>query len=163
MSLVKSRAIVWDLDKCLANNLHREHLVPEVHDRDEQWDEWSRSCADDEPIPGAIARLQLDAEQFQVHIYSARGEIAFDPTMEWLKKHVGLGYIHNVALRARGDNREGWEIKVEYIKRLQVMGIKVVLAYDDVGAQADKITEHTGVPVLRINEALWDGIAWVPT
>lgn len=147
-------AVLWDLDRSLADNTPRDHLVPADMTVDANWDEWSLACMEDVPILGAITRLRLDSLAHQVHICSARGVISHDLTLRWLDLHIGMEHINNVKLRARADQRKGWELKVEYIELLRARGIHVVLAYDDVEEQAHEIYAATGVPVLTVNPGL---------
>jgi hypothetical protein len=147
-------AYQYDFDGTLADNSHRRHLAPEdfANSTEEQWDKWSAACMGDLPIVGTIKRMQLDYEQGQIHVVSSRGASASRQSRLWLNTYADAKWDY-LRLRHRGDRRHGWEIKVENILELRAYGIEVVLAYEDLKSEAEKIFELTGVPVVLINPA----------
>jgi hypothetical protein len=159
---VKKRYVAYqyDLDGTLADNAHRRHLAPAdfANSTEDQWDQWSAACMGDDPIWGTIRRMQLDFEQGQVHIVSSRGATAYHQTRTWLNTHSGAKWDY-LKLRDSADRRPGWELKVEHILELRESGVEVVLAYEDIKSEAEKIYQMTGVRCVLINPA-YD---WVET
>lgn len=147
-------AVVYDLDGTVCDNSQRRHLAPEdpLTTADEAWEEWNLACGGDQPILGMVRRMQWDYMQHQVHICSARSAVARDLTERWMAVNTGNSY-DVLKLRSRGDRRPGRLLKSEYILDLKATGIDVVLVYEDLKADADFITEETGVPVLLVNPA----------
>lgn len=150
----KSTAYQYDFDGVLADNAHRSHLAPADFTSTvaADWDRWSDACMDDAPIIGSIRRMELDWFQAQVHIVSSRSTSSFERSRTWLHTYVGTKWDY-LKLRAAGDRRKGWELKVENILELRESGIEVVLAYEDIKSEAEQIYERTGVPVVLINPA----------
>jgi hypothetical protein len=148
-------AVVYDLHGTLADTAHRRDLAPPQEDQgvDQNWDTWSLACINDKPIPGMVRRMQWDYMQHQVHICTSEGEIASAQQRAWLAVNTG-GCFDYLKMRARGDCRSGKVLKAEYVLGLQAAGeVDVVLAYEDLKADADYITEMTDVPVVLVNPA----------
>src|ERR1700733_7647805 len=99
-----------------------------------------------------VERMEGDYMQKQVHICSARSAVARRLTENWLGMNTGNSYDF-LRLRDLGNRLPGRMLKAEYILDLKATGIDVVLVYEDLKADADFITEETGVPVVLVNPA----------
>lgn len=80
------KTIIVDLDGTIALNKHRQHFIATSPPN---WNEFFLACVDDKPNPPVIETLQLYKEKnYRIHIFSARGEIAVNETVQWLERYA---------------------------------------------------------------------------
>jgi hypothetical protein len=80
------KVIIVDLDGTLALNKHRFRFIDKSLDKKVDWDSYFDACDRDLPnIPVIKSIRALKATGYQVHIFSARGDIVRDKTLLWLK------------------------------------------------------------------------------
>lgn len=147
----KLLAVGWDLDSTLCSTMHRRHLIPKIRAGVATWDDYSDLCADDEPLPGAVALCRLlHSAWHPQYAISGRSERAHEQTVAWLAKHDVP--IDEVILRPEGDRTPNETWKVTAINQLRhKRGTEFGLFIEDWGPAAKKITQLTGIPVLGVN------------
>ena len=82
------KTVIVDLDGTLALNKHRAHYIDKKQRSKVDWNSYFLACDKDSPNQAVIKSVNaLKAQGYRVHIFSARGDIAKDITINWLKKH----------------------------------------------------------------------------
>lgn len=148
---LKGRPLVlWDLDSTLCNTQHRHWFAAEVREGKSTWDDYSMLCADDVPVPGALALMrQMDRHAHAA--LSARSECARGLTETWVRAYSvpldGLILLPDLALG--GSNTGLW--KAGEIRKLLDQGFSPVLMLEDNRDNAACIMRETGIPVLGVN------------
>lgn len=100
MSISPSVVIV-DLDGTLALNQHRYYLIDSRLGKP-NWKNYFLACDLDRPnLPVIEIIRSLSASGHKIHIFSARGKVAYSKTIQWLNKYK----IHydNLTMREVGD------------------------------------------------------------
>lgn len=139
--------VVFDKDSCLADTRHRWHLVPK--DGPADWEAYSLACGDDTPLPGTVTLARLLYPAHLVHVCSGSNDSSREVTLRWMDLHR-IPY-DEVYQRPAGDRRPNWQLKAEYVRRLQSLGLEVVLFVEDHPEVGPRIEAETGVPVLGVN------------
>jgi len=84
-----NRTIIVDLDGTLAINKHRFHFIDKTSGNKVDWDSYFEACDKDLPnIPVIETIKALKLTGYRIHIFSARGDIVRDKTIQWLKNHA---------------------------------------------------------------------------
>lgn len=119
--------VVFDLDGTLANNAHRDHLLPAEGRLAEHWDAHAKACGMDQPILDTIDVMGQLEDRNCVVILTGRSEVARPETEAWLIKH---DVRHDgLIMRQVDDHRKATEFKEE---ALRAMGLKNILCcFDD--------------------------------
>jgi hypothetical protein len=85
---MKANIIIVDLDGTLALNKHRYHYIDKSLGKKLDWHAYFEACNKDEPNQPVIESIKaLKASGNKVHIFSARGDIVRDKTIQWLNKY----------------------------------------------------------------------------
>lgn len=85
---MNSKTVIVDLDGTLALNKHRFHFIDKSLGKKVDWVSYFEACDKDLPnIPVIETIKALKAQGALIHIFSARGDIVFDRTVQWLKHH----------------------------------------------------------------------------
>lgn len=113
---------VFDLDGTLADNQHRQYLLP-------NFDAFEDACPDDKPILPVIKLLQIleDYTDCPVEIWSARGDRVRGKTEAWLA-NWGIDPRLLTHMRALYDSRPDEEVKAEW---LALCSEKPTMIFDD--------------------------------
>lgn len=150
-----AETIIWDLDSTLCDTRHRRHLMPEKHlwGTDEaSWDEYSRGCAGDAAIPGALALYRLLEPRYTMTILSARAGLpeVYRATHTWLKDH-GIRRYRSLILRPANSpaSISPTEWKRERVQYMLDQGTKIHLAIDDHPGSAVMFAD-LGIPTLVV-------------
>ncbi|CAH6804389.1 conserved hypothetical protein [Vibrio chagasii] len=78
------KTVIVDLDGTLALNQHRAHYIDKTSKVD--WNSYFLECDKDEPNRPVIEAVNaLKAQGYNIHIFSARGDIAKNKTIAWLR------------------------------------------------------------------------------
>jgi hypothetical protein len=146
-------AVGWDLDSTLAGTMHRQPFIDKIRAGAGTWEDYSLMCADDEPVEGAIALMQLmrvyTPELLHI-VISGRSQCALGLTWSWLRINRAVPDL--IRLRPDGDNTPNGEWKVSQIRALaEERGFEIVLFVEDHPGTAAYIREHAGIPVLGVN------------
>lgn len=118
---------IFDLDKTLANNDHREH---HIKGEKPDWETFFALCHLDEPIPH-IVQLATDLHNAGAQLVfctgrSARAALA---TTRWLQFRCKLyGPLYT---RADGDHRPDEIVKMELLDQIIADGYQPILVFDD--------------------------------
>ena len=105
-----------DLDGTLALNQHRHHFIDTAEGGRPDWDSFFLACDKDLPSHQVIDVVNLFSEKYKIHIFSARGMIAFDKTRGWLSLHK-VKY-DDLKMREIGDYTPDDELKKKWLEEL---------------------------------------------
>ncbi|EJG0973058.1 hypothetical protein ACWOYF_001415 [Vibrio parahaemolyticus] len=79
------KTVIVDLDGTLALNKHRSHFVNKSDGKKPDWISYFEACDKDLPhVPVIESVNALKKQGYRIHIFSARGDIVRDKTVEWL-------------------------------------------------------------------------------
>jgi len=79
------KTVIVDLDGTLALNKHRAHYIDKNKVDKVDWSSYFLACDKDEPNQPVIESINaLKKQGFNIHIFSARGDIARNKTVDWL-------------------------------------------------------------------------------
>ncbi|MFT4804470.1 MAG: hypothetical protein ACI9YE_001674 [Psychroserpens sp.] len=108
------KVIIVDLDGTLALNKHRFHYIDKSSGNKVDWDSYFEACDEDSPNTAVIDTIKaLKSTGYQVHIFSARGDIVRGKTIEWLKRHdVPYDYL---TLREMDSYTPDEQLKKEWL------------------------------------------------
>lgn len=82
------KTIIVDLDGTLALNKHRYHFIDKASSQKVDWDAYFQACDKDAPHTPVIEAISaLKDKGFNIHIFSARGDVVKEKTIQWLKKY----------------------------------------------------------------------------
>jgi phosphoglycolate phosphatase-like HAD superfamily hydrolase len=85
---MNSKTIIVDLDGTLAFNKHRFHFIDKSLGHKVDWNTYFEACDKDSPNTSVIETIKaLKLTGYQIHIFSARGDIVRDKTIKWLSKY----------------------------------------------------------------------------
>ncbi|MCG9738768.1 hypothetical protein L1D32_11415 [Shewanella insulae] len=107
------KVVIVDLDGTLAINAHRFYLIDKKRGKP-NWEEYFLACDKDKPnIPVIKSIRALKKSGYVIHIFSARGKVAFDATVQWLEKHqVPFDLL---TMREVGDFTPDEELKQQWL------------------------------------------------
>lgn len=146
------RLILCDMDGVLANNAHREHLLPSKDDCNttEKWDAFNNACDQDEPIEAGfnlLAELCYQAPSTRWALWSGRTEDVLHKSQLWFDFHARSFYqnLHYEGVfnqnktgyfRPRDDHRRASDCKADLVKQAVanaqlVEGDELILIDDD--------------------------------
>ncbi|MDK1706495.1 hypothetical protein OSR40_022425 [Serratia rubidaea] len=84
---MSKQTIIVDLDGTLALNNHRNHFIDKSNGKVD-WVSYFEACDKDLPHIPVIETINgLKKFGYRIHIFSARGDIVKDKTVEWLSLH----------------------------------------------------------------------------
>ena len=107
---------VFDIDGTLADCTHRLHFI---EGKKKDYEAFYKACVDDKPIQPMINlhdHLSMAGYYFPFYV-SGRPESSRRDTDAWLDKHCDA-YTGYAYLRADGDLRPDYEVKLELMDRL---------------------------------------------
>jgi len=114
MTTISIKTIIVDLDGTLALNKHRFHFIDKSSGNKVDWDSYFEACDKDLPnIPVIVTIKALKSTGYQVHIFSARGDIARDKTLQWLEDYA-VPY-DKLTLRKMGSYTPDDELKKQWL------------------------------------------------
>jgi len=80
--------VIVDLDGTLALNIHRYHFIDRSNGQKADWESYFDACAKDLPnIPVIESIKSLKSSGYRIHIFSARGDVVRNKTIQWLSKY----------------------------------------------------------------------------
>jgi hypothetical protein len=86
--VMNNKTIIVDLDGTLALNKHRFHYIDKKLVNKPNWSAYFEACDKDQPNTSVIESIKaLKASGNKIHIFSARGDIVRNKTIEWLDKY----------------------------------------------------------------------------
>lgn len=119
--------VIFDIDRCLADNSHREHLV---NGKTKNWDEFYEECVRDKSILPTIKLLRcLHACGNIIFLVTGRPEKIREETERWLEDRK----IPYQELLMRYDNSfiKDDKLKKAILDKLEDEGYQIDLAFDD--------------------------------
>ena len=88
------KTVIVDLDGTLALNLHRYHFIDKSTGNKVDWNSYFEACDKDLPNKPVIESIRALKEfGYQIHIFSARGDIVKAKTIKWLERYF-VPYDH---------------------------------------------------------------------
>lgn len=80
--------IIVDLDGTLALNQHRFYYIDKSLGNKPNWQAYFEACDKDAPNTSVIETIKaLKIQGYLIHIFSARGDIVREKTIQWLEKY----------------------------------------------------------------------------
>lgn len=133
------KAIIFDIDGTLANNLHR---VPFLEGEKKNWDAFYQAMDEDAPNEPVVFLCKAvldyvyrssDTENLKVFVFTGRPAQYEQRTKEWLNKTLGwhASIISNLLMRPTGDHRPDYEVKQEMLDLLKAEGYEIMFTVDD--------------------------------
>jgi hypothetical protein len=108
------RTVIVDLDGTLALNKHRFHYIDKTKSNKPDWSSYFDACDLDTPNKPVIETIKIfKSTGFQIHIFSARGDIVRDKTLRWLKEN-GVPF-DNLTLREMDSYTPDEELKKQWL------------------------------------------------
>lgn len=128
------KAIIFDIDGTLANQMHRVHHI-EKSPKD--WDSFFAEMVDDEVIEPVYFLLYSLLRDFhaskvgvEVIFCTGRPEKYRNITEKWLERELDI-YSHRIMMRKNGDYRNDDIVKQEMLDQLKDEGYEIIFAVDD--------------------------------
>lgn len=130
------QVVIVDLDGTLALNQHRYHLIDKKLGKP-NWEKYFLACDKDLlNIPVAESIKALRGSGYKIHIFSARGKIAYETTMKWLEKHSIP--FDQLTMREVGDFTPDEELKQSWLlSKYPNYSRDILCVFDD----RDKVVE----------------------
>lgn len=129
--------IVFDLDDTLANTDHRQPLLDQdFESEEEKWNTFFDACHKDEPVVPLIALIRSLSYVHKTEIWTGRSDRVRKKTEDWLNENIGSNYVATyltLRMRPEGDFRSDTEIKGEWIAKYG----KPDLVFDDRNKMVD--------------------------
>jgi hypothetical protein len=109
------KTVLVDLDGTLSDNSHRAHLINKKITNPPKWDDFYLASGNDSPNNSVIEVVRgLKKLGYGIHIFSGRGKIAFDITINWLIKYK-VPY-DQITMREIGDYTEDYVLKRKWLE-----------------------------------------------
>ncbi len=147
----KRPVAIVDIDGCLANNRHRDELIPPkwAWHICKAWNEYNEACGYDKPIKPLITYVNALADTHHIALLTARTktDVCEGATLSWLRVH-GVRY-NRLFMREPGDNSPSHELKERYVKHFLAAEADLALAIDDEQANIDMFKSHN-IPTLHV-------------
>ena len=127
-----TETIIYDLDGTLTNpELRVAKYIINRPRKDVDWDGFSLASSADSPMYESIKQLRADyAAGYHIEIWTGRGSIARDITIEWLKKY-DVPY-HKLNMKTSGDSTATHLVKSAWYKAFtKKNGNTIIRVYDD--------------------------------
>lgn len=107
------KVVIFDLDGTLALNKHRFHFIDKSSGKPD-WDSYFLACDRDKANAAVIEMARsLKGSGHRIHIFSARGKIAYQQTIDWLDKH-SVPY-DDLTMRDVGDFTPDEDLKKQWL------------------------------------------------
>ena len=139
-------AIIFDIDKTIANNKHREYLA-ELPASENKWRDFHTLCDYDPSIQPMIQLIDMYQKfAYKIIFCTARPEYIRHRTRIWLDKAIG-NFGFELFMRAYNDDRPSFVIKKEMLDEIR-KEYYVLTAFDDSQKCVDMYVEN-GVLCLK--------------
>jgi hypothetical protein len=114
MTFNPSKTIIVDLDGTLALNKHRFYLIDKSSGNKVDWDSYFEACDKDLPNIPVVETIKIfKSTGYHVHIFSARGDIVRNKTIQWLYDY-GVPY-DKLTLREMDSYTPDEELKKQWL------------------------------------------------
>jgi len=113
-------ALIVDLDGTVADNRHRQHLIPREKTQTHHWHAFNNTCDLDAPVTAVIdlIHLYMQMNPARALIFAtSRTETARDKTERFLAQYFE-GYGYQLLMRPVDDHRSAVDIKAEWLDNL---------------------------------------------
>jgi len=125
---------IFDLDGTLALIDHRRHIL-EDSSNSNRWRDFYKACVHDKPNKHIIQTLvSLYSAGNDMKIFSARSEIVYCETIEWLEKYIRFPLkstsIHNCNLDQEQDNGMRCQHCIQYLPFREDGALKMRQEFD---------------------------------
>lgn len=127
----QARYAVFDIDNCLANDMHRRHLINRDKEGDERWNAYHEAAHLDAPSKAAITLIEMWIRNGVDIVYcTGRPEQFRRMTAHWLHKNVG-NHTFTLLMRKDGNHEPAYKIKVGMLAAVGLTPENVEICYDD--------------------------------
>lgn len=111
---MNNKIIIVDLDGTLALNKHRFHYIDKSLGKRIDWDAYFEACDQDIPHTPVIETIKaLKAQGYKIHVFSARGDVVREKTIQWLNKHNVL--FDDLTMREMNSYTPDEELKKRWL------------------------------------------------
>ena len=149
--------IVFDIDGTIADCTHRLHFIEK---KPKNWNAFFSSAKNDRPIlPMVDLLMQLadnNRSEFSpntIVLATGRPEYLRDDTMEWIREHIGHGYIDRIYMRGDADYRPDDVVKVELAQQIEKdYGSKIWMWFDDRARVIRALRNELGLFVIDVSQ-----------
>ena len=124
--------IIYDLDGTITiPDVRVAKYIINRSRKDVDWDGFSLASGADLPMDESIKQLRADySAGYRIEIWTGRGSIAREITINWLKEHE-VPY-HKLNMKTSGDGRATHLVKSEWYKSfVKNHGNTIIRVYDD--------------------------------
>tara|TARA_R110002096_G_scaffold428014_2_gene639186 strand:+ start:5741 stop:6196 length:456 start_codon:yes stop_codon:yes gene_type:complete len=148
---MSKKVVIVDLDGTVALNKHRYHYIYPEDGSAPDWDSFFLACSDDAPnLPVIHSVNALRSSGYLVHIFSARGKIAYDETVDWLQNH-SVQY-DELTMREAGCYTPDEELKQIWLKEHYPNYREEVLCVFDDRDKVVKMWRSLGLTCFQVAE-----------
>lgn len=134
---------IFDLDGTLADNQHRQHLLP-------NWKAFFEACYEDTPIKAVVTTLEmLFDDGAEIWIWSGRSDAVEDLTKDWLEYHLNICEF-SLKMRPAGDHRPDDLLKQEWLIEMSFDDRKRLVAVFDDRDKVVKMWRENGVRCFQV-------------
>jgi FMN phosphatase YigB (HAD superfamily) len=121
--------IIFDLDGTLADCSHRLHFI---QSKPKNWKAFFAGMEHDTPIKPTIDILRNLYPQNRIIFCTGRPDTHYNETFSWLHKHVVTWYGDLwLYMRAKGDGRPDYEVKLDLLSTMRADGFDPKVAFED--------------------------------
>lgn len=126
-----NKTVIVDLDGTLAINKHRFHFIDKTLGKKVDWISYFEACDKDLPNTHVIETIRALASMGnKIHIFSARGDVVLDKTIQWLKDNA-VPY-DSLTLREMNSYTPDEELKKQWLlKYYPNFKADVLCVFDD--------------------------------
>ena len=150
---MKRMCYVFDIDGTLADNRHRQHLVPKGEDAkdDAKWKIFNDECPYDEPIDYMVDILDslYATRGVDIVFVTGRSESCRKETMVWLDRNVIEMDYCELFMRPVGDCRPATHLKADLFSKVEER-YHIKAAFEDQPLVAEYLTDE-GYAMILVN------------
>lgn len=147
--------IVFDIDGTIADCTHRLHYIEK---KPKNWNVFFSSAKNDLPILPMVDLLMQLADNNRsefiantIVLATGRPEYLRNDTTEWIRKHIGHGYIDRIYMRGNTDYRSDDVVKVELAQRIEKdYNSKIWMWFDDRERVIQALRNELGIFVIDV-------------
>lgn len=147
------KLVIFDIDGVLADNSHRNHLIPKEQGKTENWRAWNKLGLFDAPIVQMcnLASAMVEQSSIQVGFLTARCEEGHFETLEWLRANIHpMVDPTSLMMRQPDYNVSAPELKVQACRALKSNhNIEILTIFDDDPKVVEALVE-AGFPAILV-------------
>lgn len=160
----KPKAVIFDIDGVISNSSERFKRIDlrafdrkDVNSFIDSIKEYNKDCEGDLRIEEGFELLEFYASKYKIFFITARGEMGWDATYDWLVKNIPESIKDNFTLYMHQECYENFEFtdQEEHAEFKRKVALEILKSYDIVWAIDDSINNinaylSIGIPVLHM-------------